>query len=143
MRDHVTTETVAGSFMQRLERQANDQGHAWARNLEGRLLAPDSGGLNFRLNTDRAGETFATYVELFDGMTAPVALVWPMRHTGGIATSHAQSRYLAIYVRLATGDRWATLDYDKPRIEWQPATSPRVAELKRCLAACRQEGGMP
>lgn len=98
----------------------------------GKILAPDSGDLTFRLLDGPRHDTFEKYVQMFSEASAPVAIVWPMRVAGGIATTTHQSRFLAMAVKLPGARRFAVKDPQRP-MEWLIIGSPRVSQILRCL----------
>lgn len=124
--------------MQKVETLMREHGHEMRRMLEGKLIAPQSGGLLFRLGGN-LGDNFASYLELFHGMTEPVAIVFPHRIVGGIATDTHVSRYMAVVARLTTGYRYGVMFDGKP-FEWLLPNNPIVDGIKRTLRAHAQEG---
>lgn len=137
-------ESITGRFLPMVENTLRSHGHEMLALCQGRLLAPDSGGLAFRLmyNDAQAGGIFSAYLGMFAEMAAPLAFVWPMRITGQLATATTQTRYLAVCIKLMTGYKYAVLDAGKP-LEWLDLNHPRLAPIVRLMDAFKMEGSQP
>jgi len=135
------TDTTASRFLDRIEQLVGSDGAAMLSNCEGRVVADQSGPLNFRLlvTPNKAGELFASYLQLFDHVAAPAAIIWPLRVSHGVATHTSQQRYLAIFVKLPTGQRFGILEPGK-LLQWLPLTHPRVMPITLCMKDHRSEG---
>lgn len=132
------SETLAATFIQKVEQLLHDHGHEMRRMLEGKLVAPQSGGLLFRVGGHH-GDHFASYLELFEGMTEPVAIVFPHRIVGGLATDTHVARYMVVCAKLQTGMRYGAMFDGKP-FEWLVPNHPLVDGIKRTLREYQQEG---
>lgn len=136
-----TRPTLADMFIKDVEREVTAHAAKLLRGMEGRAMAPYSKPMAFRFpSSDRATDTFQSYVYLYDQVPAPAAILWPMRIGGGLATNPAQRRYMAIELRLATEVRHGYCDPDTDRpVTWLMATDPRAIEIRKCIELHREE----
>lgn len=133
--------TASEDLLRKVVSEVSQLGTSMYHMLEGRLIAHQGGSLTFRTIDNRPGqgeEQFGAYVDLWDGMTPPVAIVWPQRTSGSVATGTFQARHLAVAVKLATGFRYGVVEAGRP-LEWLPETHPRVFPIKRCIMQHRKE----
>lgn len=127
--------TATAEFLAKVGRELADQGARMMNVLEGRLIAHQGGSLTFRTVDNRPGQgeaQFGAYVDLWAGMTAPVAIVWPQRSHGSVATNPHHARHLAVVVKLSTGFQYGVVDAGRS-LEWLKESHSRVFQIKRCL----------
>lgn len=135
------TKSLANTFCIDIEREVGNHAGKLLEGMEGRIMAPWNHPIKFRFpNSDRATDTFQCFIGIYDKVSAPAAILWPMRSSSGLATSPAQRRYMAVEVKLITGIRYGYCDPGAGKaFTWLLPTDARFDEIKRCISMHRLE----